>query len=99
MVHIPVWIQNLGTIAPQLALRRTDKRHTSSGQLLVLAVHIADPNGERDLLSRERVGGFQQKDRQAGLVFDPDGLFEFALKRETQLVHVPFTRSRNIGNW
>src|SRR5689334_11209927 len=47
--------------SPKLALRRSDERHTSSGQLLVLAVHIVDLNGERDfLLSRESLGGSQQ---------------------------------------
>ena len=70
--HIPqallLAIMILGALAPAQEISKqlaSNERHTSSGQLLVLAVHTADLNGERDLLSRERICGFQQKDRQA----------------------------------
>jgi hypothetical protein len=33
----------------------TDERHTSVGELVMLTVHIADLNGERDFLSRQRI--------------------------------------------
>ena len=36
MVHVPVRVHNLGTIAPELAPRWTDKRHTGVGHLVVL---------------------------------------------------------------
>src|SRR3954468_4393877 len=52
VVHVPVWVQHLGTIAPELAPWWTDERHTKLGQLMMLTVHIADLNGERDFLSR-----------------------------------------------
>jgi hypothetical protein len=51
VVHVSVWVQNLGTIAPKLALWWTRKAHADACQFLVLAVHVVHLNCERDFLS------------------------------------------------
>jgi hypothetical protein len=84
VIHVPVWVENLGAVAPELTHRCADEVHANRCKFLVLAVDVGHLNRESDFLPRQGVCGFHEKNRQASSSFDPDGFIAFALERETQ---------------
>src|SRR6059036_1981259 len=62
VIHVPVRVQNLGPVAPELPPGWTHEFHAETCKFSVPVLDIVHLNGERDFLSGQAVRGLDKED-------------------------------------
>jgi len=62
VVHVAVWVQNLGPVTPKLQLWWTHEFHAEAFKVSVLALNIVHLNCERDFLAGDASRSFEEED-------------------------------------